>query len=74
MANDGHITSRQPIGTHHELWHIHGGESYLILFRPDQRIDAIMSLDNWWRKGIVTSAAKFASLYGEILEHTWSQQ
>lgn len=66
------MKSRVPIGTYHELWHVHGSDAYVLRFRPDQRVDASICLDNWWRKGIVCCPAKFASLYGEILNRTWS--
>lgn len=65
--------SRQAIGTFKELWHFHNGEAYLLRFRPDQRFDALMCLDNWFRKSLVSNA-KFRVMHAIILANTWSVQ
>jgi hypothetical protein len=64
------VNSRQKAGTFKELWHLHAREVYVLRFRPDQRFDALLCLDNWFRKSLVTNA-KFRAMHAIILAHTW---
>lgn len=64
------MQSRQAIGTFNELWHMHGGEVYLLRFRPDQRFDALMCLDRWFLQKLVTRA-KFQVMSAFIHAYTW---
>lgn len=65
------MKSRQPLNTVRELWHIHGADAYVIRFQPDQRLDALMVLDNWQRKSIITNQ-QFREYHAEIVAKTWS--
>lgn len=64
------MRSRQPLNTASELWHVRRGEVYVLRFRPDQRFETLMCLDNWFRKGLVTRA-QYRTLHWEIVSNTW---